>query len=74
MALSLGQDARSLHRAEVTKTFFIDDRLVPEREDLFTYCAGHDEGQRLFRSSPRPRVASYARAAVAAAAIAPSWD
>ena len=28
---------------------FIDDRLVPEREDLFSYCAGQDEGQRLFR-------------------------
>jgi ubiquinone/menaquinone biosynthesis C-methylase UbiE len=28
---------------------FIDDRLVPEHEDLFAYYAGQDEGQRLFR-------------------------
>jgi SAM-dependent methyltransferase len=27
----------------------IDDRLVPEREDLFAYYSGQDEGQRLFR-------------------------
>jgi hypothetical protein len=27
----------------------LDDRLVPEREDLFAYYAGQDEGQRLFR-------------------------
>ena len=28
---------------------FIDDRLVSEREDLFAYYAGQEEGQRLFR-------------------------
>jgi ubiquinone/menaquinone biosynthesis C-methylase UbiE len=36
---------RLLRRA----SWFIDDRLVPEREDLFAYYAGQDEGQRLFR-------------------------
>jgi 2-polyprenyl-3-methyl-5-hydroxy-6-metoxy-1,4-benzoquinol methylase len=30
-------------------SWFIDDRLVPEREDLFAYYGGRDEGQRLFR-------------------------
>jgi hypothetical protein len=30
-------------------SWFHDDRLVPEREDLFAYYAGQDEGQRLFR-------------------------
>jgi ubiquinone/menaquinone biosynthesis C-methylase UbiE len=30
-------------------SWFIDDRLVSEREDLFAYYAGQDEGQRLFR-------------------------
>ena len=30
-------------------SWFIDDRLVPEREDLFAYYAGQDERQRLFR-------------------------
>jgi ubiquinone/menaquinone biosynthesis C-methylase UbiE len=30
-------------------SWFVDDRLVPEREDLFAYYAGQDEGQRLFR-------------------------
>ena len=29
--------------------WFIDDRLVSEREDLFAHYAGQDEGQRLFR-------------------------
>jgi ubiquinone/menaquinone biosynthesis C-methylase UbiE len=27
----------------------VDNRVVSEREDLFAYYAGHDEGQRLFR-------------------------
>src|SRR5215207_11109321 len=30
-------------------SWFIDDSLVPEREDLFAYYAGQHEGQRLFR-------------------------
>jgi hypothetical protein len=30
-------------------SWFIDDHLVPEHEDLFAYYAGQDEGQRLFR-------------------------
>jgi 2-polyprenyl-3-methyl-5-hydroxy-6-metoxy-1,4-benzoquinol methylase len=30
-------------------SWFADDRLVSEREDLFAYYAGQDEGQRLFR-------------------------
>jgi methylase of polypeptide subunit release factors len=30
-------------------SWFIDDRLVSGREDLFAYHAGQDEGQRLFR-------------------------
>jgi ubiquinone/menaquinone biosynthesis C-methylase UbiE len=29
----------------------MDDRLVPEREDLFAYYAGQQEGQRLLRSA-----------------------
>jgi ubiquinone/menaquinone biosynthesis C-methylase UbiE len=37
---------RLLRRA----SWFIDDRLVPEREDLSAHYAGQDEGQRLFRS------------------------
>jgi ubiquinone/menaquinone biosynthesis C-methylase UbiE len=32
-----------------TRFKFIEDRLVPEREDLFAYYAGQGEGQRLFR-------------------------
>jgi hypothetical protein len=36
-------------KAIATASSFIDDRLVPEREDLFAYYAGQDEGQRLFR-------------------------
>jgi ubiquinone/menaquinone biosynthesis C-methylase UbiE len=30
-------------------SWFVDDRLVSDREDLFAYYAGQDEGQRLFR-------------------------
>jgi ubiquinone/menaquinone biosynthesis C-methylase UbiE len=36
-------------KAIATASSFIDDRLVPEREDLFAYYAGQDEAQRLFR-------------------------
>jgi protein-L-isoaspartate O-methyltransferase len=30
-------------------SWFVEDRLVSEREDLFAYYAGQHEGQRLFR-------------------------
>jgi hypothetical protein len=30
-------------------SWFVDDRLVSDRQDLFAYYAGQDEGQRLFR-------------------------
>lgn len=32
-----------------SRSWFVDDCMVSEREDLFTHYAGHDEGQRLFR-------------------------
>ena len=51
-------------------SWFIDDRLVSEREDLFAHYAEQDEGQRLPVSPQPPRVASHARAAAASAAIA----
>jgi hypothetical protein len=43
----VGPAIKLLRRA----SWFVDDRLVPEREDLFAYYAGQDEGQRLFRSA-----------------------
>jgi hypothetical protein len=34
-------------KAIASASWFIDDHLVPEREDLFAYYAGQDERQRL---------------------------
>ena len=36
-------------KAIAKRSWFIDDRLVPGRDDLFAYYAGQEEGQRLFR-------------------------
>ena len=44
MGLALGRQ-----KAMRCAPWFIDDRLVSEREDLFAHYAGQDQGQRLLR-------------------------
>jgi ubiquinone/menaquinone biosynthesis C-methylase UbiE len=47
-----GNDERFGRQKAIAARFrFMDDRLVPEREDLFAYYAGQSEGQRLLRSA-----------------------
>lgn len=40
---------RAAEAIAMRSPWFIDDRLVPEGEDLFAHNAGQDEAQRLFR-------------------------